>query len=73
MAESEINWQHEREVYTDKNTGDQYVKVFRGFMEVDDYIEGGRICSLPAGEYDIKTYTNAQLSNGEHEAGKGTN
>lgn len=62
MTTEDINWNLRRTVYTD-GEGNLWVKVFRGYMAMEDYVEGGQVVSEPeVGKMTLfGTYTNAEI------------
>lgn len=62
MAEEGINWNQERTVYKDKE-GELWVKVYRGYMAIQDYIDGGQVVSEPeVGEVTaLGIFTNSEI------------
>lgn len=58
-----INWNQQRDVYRDPETGEFYVRVWTGYMLVDDYTEGGPVEEDVAPLELVGTFTNAQIDN----------
>ena len=61
---TEINWRERHKVYVNRTLDIALVKVRGGYMEFDDYREGGPMAEgLPPYSEEIGTFTNAEISN----------
>lgn len=59
-----IKWNENHDVFINREFSIALVKVSGGYMELDDYREGGRVEScLPIYSEYLGVFTNAQLSN----------
>ena len=68
---SDIDWSQKRKVYYSDESGDYFVKVSFGYMEADDYIEGGPHCKLlPKDAVYLGEYSNADILTWKYVVGK---
>lgn len=66
----EIHWHQKRRVFYDPDTGEYWVKVFRGYMLDHDYIEGGRneyLSDATVARFeDLGEFTNYEIDQGRY-------
>lgn len=64
---TQINWREEHLVYVNDHFSIALVKVRGGYMELDDYREGGNVeKTLPLYSILFGKFTNAEISNMEY-------